>query len=477
MYDVSSTVQEIDAAFFYIFAVSGFFLVAITLTMVWFVVRYNRRRNPVASDISGHLPLEIAWTVIPTLLAFGMFYYGWLGFEVVRNTPPGAIPIEVTGRMFFWTFSYENGRQTRELYVPVGKPVRLDMQAMDVNHSFYIPAFKIKEDLVPGQQTYMSFTALRDGIYDIQCAEFCGTGHSTMLTRLHALPAKDFDLWLKKPVAQQPLTMQEALAASPKQLERGQAVYGLFCASCHGKKGDGSGVADARRFTSLENWKNGSKVAEVFRTLEKGLGKKMPSFGHLPIDDRFAVVHYLRAFAEGHPTDSTQEIGALDQEFSISTGRMPKPELPIAEAMRKIAAERKEAAAPQQPKTDAGTETPFLTDVALGDLRKAEPRGGRLYAENCARCHGDRGQGGRTVKTLDENWRSRLESLALNLPGRPWRAQDAEGLRRYVRAISISTGGLMPDFGGFSAEDWQVLHRFILGLAPDASASSPAPGE
>jgi mono/diheme cytochrome c family protein len=245
------------------------------------------------------------------------------------------------------------------------------------------------------------------------------------------------------------------MAGSPQQLERGEQVYQLFCGSCHDSQGKGTGVANARNFTTLEDWKNNSKISTMYRTLENGLGDKMPSFQHLKPDDRFAVIHYVRDYAVGHPADAPAEIAALDQEFSLAAGRMPKPELPIPEAMARLAEEA------------AVTEAlPVLSDEELARLRQVEPRGAALFANNCASCHGDRGQGAAMMHTLDEAWNARITALALNAPDRSWRNADAEALRVQIGKISISTGGLKPSFGSFAKEDWRAVHAFALGLTP-----------
>ncbi|NQU43115.1 c-type cytochrome, partial [bacterium] len=361
----------------------------------------------------------------------------------------------------------------KELRLPVGKPVRLALVSSDVNHSFYIPAYKIKEDLIPGRENYISFTPLRAGVYDIMCAEFCGTGHSTMLSRLIAMPAKEFDLWLAKPRAQQPIPIEQAIAGKVEQVERGSSVYDLNCQSCHGPEGRGTGVPRARNFTSLENWKNGPTIPEMFRTLYNGLGREMPSFQHLPMDDRFAAIHYIRTFNPNYPNAPEEAIHALDTEYNISRGQLPRPELPIAEAMLKIVQEavgkRPFSGVEPSPATPIAKPSPVLGDEELARLKERDPLGADLYQANCASCHGGRGQGGRTVETLDEIWGARFRSLALTDPQGTWRKEDAEALRLRMEAISIATGGIKPEFNTFSQSDWQAVHDFILGLVPPVS--------
>ncbi|MGW8273308.1 MAG: cytochrome c oxidase subunit II, partial [Thermodesulfovibrionales bacterium] len=145
--------------------------------------------------------LEIVWTVIPTAIVLAMFYLGWADFDYIRRPPDDAMTIEVAARQWSWTFKYDNGKTTEDLRVPIGQPVKLILSSEDVIHGFYIPAYRIKEDAVPGLKTYLWFIAKEEGAYDIFCSEYCGTGHSRMLSRLVAMKRQDFDQWYRKVAA------------------------------------------------------------------------------------------------------------------------------------------------------------------------------------------------------------------------------------------------------------------------------------
>jgi cytochrome c oxidase subunit 2 len=173
-------------------------LVGITAVMLYFTFKYHRRRSPVGEDIHGHHVLEVVWTVIPTIMAFAFFWYGWEGYKIIKTPPKDAMRIKVTGRMWSWLMEYPNGVQTGELYVPVNVAVRCDLASQDVIHSFYLPAFKVKQDAVPGiPNLFLWFIANQVGDYDIFCAEYCGLGHSRMLSKVHVLSQADYDAWLK----------------------------------------------------------------------------------------------------------------------------------------------------------------------------------------------------------------------------------------------------------------------------------------
>jgi len=192
-------VQGVDQAFWYILGVSIVLLFGITAVMIYFVIRYRRSRNPVSADIRDNYLLEIIWTIVPTLIALSMFYVGWTSYIGLRTVPEDAIEIEVAGQMFSWLFVYENDKETEnELVVPLGEAIKLNVTSLDVLHSLYIPAFRIKIDAVKGMETYAWFSADKIGEYDIQCTEYCGTAHSEMLAKLRIVPKDEYLEWLEE---------------------------------------------------------------------------------------------------------------------------------------------------------------------------------------------------------------------------------------------------------------------------------------
>lgn len=194
--NASNFVQDVDFTFAIILGISLVFLVGITGVMIYFIIKYNHKKNPVASNIKGNHTLEILWTIIPTILVMVMFYYGWSGYDKMRIVPSDAIKITTTAKMWSWKFEYPNGKITDSLVIPKDKAVTLDMMSEDVIHSLYIPAFRIKEDIIPGDTTYMWFIGQELGTYNILCAEYCGERHSFMITTLDVLEEADYDKWL-----------------------------------------------------------------------------------------------------------------------------------------------------------------------------------------------------------------------------------------------------------------------------------------
>jgi cytochrome c oxidase subunit 2 len=192
-----TAVQGVDQAFWYILGISFALLCGITVVMVYFVVRYRRSKNPVASDIRDNYPLEIMWTIIPTLIALSMFYIGWSSYLGLRTVPDDAMEVEVFAQQFSWIFVYDNDKETEnELVVPLGRAIKLNISSIDVIHSFFLPAFRIKVDAVKGMPTYAWFYADKVGEYDIECTEYCGVNHSAMLAKLRIVPEKEFETWL-----------------------------------------------------------------------------------------------------------------------------------------------------------------------------------------------------------------------------------------------------------------------------------------
>ncbi len=199
MNDIVNPVTLVDQSFYLIIGFSFVFLFAITLVMIWFVIRYRRSKNPHPADIRGNMLLETVWIVLPTFIALSMFISGWRSYIGLRNVPEGALEIEVTGQSFSWLFYYPNDKETEnEIVVPVGTPIKLNITSADVIHSLFIPAFRVKVDAVNGIQTYAWFFPEKEGEYFFQCTEFCGTGHADMTGVVRVVPKEEYEEWLSE---------------------------------------------------------------------------------------------------------------------------------------------------------------------------------------------------------------------------------------------------------------------------------------
>ncbi len=193
----SNFVHGVDKAFLVVLSISFFFLIGLTVVMIYFMYRYNNKRNPVATQIHGSTTLEIVWTVIPFLLTMVMFYYGWAGWKPMQKAPKDAMEVTVYARMWNFSYEYENGKRTDTLYLPKDKPVKLNLKAMDVLHSLYIPAFRVKQDMVPNKENnFMWFEPQRVGMYEIYCAEYCGLQHSYMYSYVKVMEDSAFQSFI-----------------------------------------------------------------------------------------------------------------------------------------------------------------------------------------------------------------------------------------------------------------------------------------
>lgn len=188
--------RNVDNVMLYIIGIAVVLLLIITFAMIYFVIRYNRKRNPVAQQIEGNKTIEIIWILVPVALVLSMFFYSYDVFKQARAVPADALNIKVEAKMWAWKFHYPNGKTTDTLFVPAGKSIKFTITSVDVNHSFYIPAFRIKEDAVPGRENYMVVQPKEIGSFDIACAEYCGLNHSLMYSKVYVVPEKEFSQWL-----------------------------------------------------------------------------------------------------------------------------------------------------------------------------------------------------------------------------------------------------------------------------------------
>jgi cytochrome c oxidase subunit 2 len=191
--------EQVDQTMLLILGVSFALLGIIVVAMFYFLYKYNAKRNTTTEDIHGNTALEVIWTVVPTLLVLVLFFYGWIGFENMRDIPENSMPVKVTAQMWKWTFEYENGKKSDTMFVPLSQPIRTNLYSIDVNHAFYIPAYRVKEDVIPGRENRLWFQPTGLDTLVITCAEYCGLDHSIMLTYLVVLPDDEFVKWYNTP--------------------------------------------------------------------------------------------------------------------------------------------------------------------------------------------------------------------------------------------------------------------------------------
>lgn len=251
----SPTADSTDAVFHFINEVSLILLVGITFTIIYFAIKYRRKSEDDKTPLITHnLPLEITWTVIPLLIVLGLFSWGYSGFLNQRSIPDDAYEIKASAFKWGWNFEYANGAVSpAELHVPAGKPVKLIMQSRDVIHSFFVPDYRIKMDVLPNRYTYVWFNALEPGESQIFCAEYCGTSHSEMLAKVIAHDPDDFDTWLENSATS---------GSFDDPAEHGESLVTINgCMACHTTDGsDGIGPTFKDLWGSKVTLTNGSTV-------------------------------------------------------------------------------------------------------------------------------------------------------------------------------------------------------------------------
>jgi cytochrome c oxidase subunit II len=195
----STGAEKVDSALSFVFWISVFFFVLIVGTMLIFVFRYRKAKGERAeSERAHHTGIEIVWTTVPIIVVGAVFWVGFHAFLDMVVPPDESLDIKVVGQQWSWSFEYPNGLLYDSLHVPVGRPIKLTLRSEDVIHSLYIPAFRLKMDVVPGRYNTMWFEATEVGEYPVYCAEYCGTKHSDMTTTVVVHPEGGYEDWLKK---------------------------------------------------------------------------------------------------------------------------------------------------------------------------------------------------------------------------------------------------------------------------------------
>ena len=241
----SSFAGQVDLLYGVLIGLSALFAIPIALVIVYFVVKYRRgSRASRAGFNPPSTPFELAWTFIPALMALGVFTWGATVYFQIERPPADAIEIDVVGKQWMWKFQHPEGqREIDELHVPLGRSVKLVMTSEDVIHSLYVPAFRIKQDVLPGRYTAIWFRPTQVGEYHLFCAEYCGTDHATMGGRVIVMDPAAYQAWLAGGNTAAGPQSPETMAASGEQL-----FTSLGCSGCHHMDGSGVGPSLAGVF-------------------------------------------------------------------------------------------------------------------------------------------------------------------------------------------------------------------------------------
>ena len=296
----SETAAEVDAAFRLVYWTSAFFFALITFLLVLFIVRYRKREGYVQEASQDHnMALEVFWSVIPTLIVIGLFWSGYSSYLALEVAPQNTYEILVTGQKWNWQFTYPNGYVDGELHVPKDTAIKLTMSSQDVIHSFFVPNFRVKRDVIPGRYTQIWFKPRITGTYDVFCTEYCGTSHSTMLSRVVVHEPHEFDAWLEE--------ASDFLSRMPPA-EAGQLLYRMRgCKQCHsvdGTAGTGPTFADlfghpvalasGETVTAEENYLRQAMVDPQSQVVA-GFEPVMPTYrGRLKDEEIAAIIEYIK---------------------------------------------------------------------------------------------------------------------------------------------------------------------------------------
>jgi cytochrome c oxidase subunit 2 len=247
----STLAADVDRLFWFITGVTAFFAIVVCVLVVYFAVKY-RTNDPLAvgAPITGSIPLELAWSVIPFLISVVIFVWAAQVFFDLQRPPDQTLEIYATGKRWMWKFQHLDGKsEINELHVPVGRPVKVTFTSEDVLHSLYFPAFRVKADAIPGRYSTVWFDATKTGEFHIFCAEYCGTKHSGMIGSVTVMEPAAYQAWLTGGGG-------EGTLAS-----RGERLFAeLACNTCHLNDGSGRGPSLVDKFGSQEQLTSGSVV-------------------------------------------------------------------------------------------------------------------------------------------------------------------------------------------------------------------------
>jgi cytochrome c oxidase subunit 2 len=293
----SSIASEVDLLYFFILAVCSFFAVLVSVLVVVFAIKFRRRHvDEVGHDIHGSITLELIWTVIPFVLAMVMFFWGADLYFRIARPPADAMDVFVVGKQWMWKVQHPDGvREINELHVPLGRPVRITLGSEDVLHDYFIPAFRVKMDAVPGKLTTMWFTATKTGTFDIFCAEYCGTQHSGMIGQVIVMEPQDYEAWLA------------GGRSTGTPVENGERLFtSLACITCHKEDSSGRGpilngvfgstvqLVDGRQVVADENYLRES-IMNPQSKIVVGYQPIMPTFqGTVSEENLLQLIAYIK---------------------------------------------------------------------------------------------------------------------------------------------------------------------------------------
>lgn len=303
----STVSQNVDNLFYFILIISVVIASLMFIATLFFLFKYKKSKdNPVAKKQLTHSTLlEVTWTVIPLIIVMVIFYWGFVDYLKLVVAPDDTVEIRVTGQKWYWSFYYPDSgaESTADLYVPIGQPVKLVMSSVDVLHSFYIPNFRVKRDVLPNRYSNVWFEATKLGSFQVFCTEYCGDAHSTMLANIHVLSRNDY----KEKIAELSMGDDVPLPVLGKKLYKKQG-----CFSCHSVDGtDLVGPSWLGLYGQTREFDDGTtaiaddnyireSIVYPAKKVVKGYPNVMNSYAGL-LDDREinALIEYIKTLKEG----------------------------------------------------------------------------------------------------------------------------------------------------------------------------------
>mgnify|MGYP003581087379 CR=1 FL=1 len=308
----STFAKDVDTLYFFILTVCSFFALTVAILVVYFGLRYRRKREgQTGARIEGSLPLELMWSVIPTVIAMVMFGWGASVFYHLRRPPDDAMHIYAVGKQWMWKFQHLEGqREINELHIPAGRPIKVTVSSEDVLHSLYFPSFRTKIDAIPGRYTELWFEASKPGTYHIFCAEYCGTNHAGMIGSVTVLEPQAYQAWL------------QGGGEGGTMAERGARLFEQHaCNSCHLDSGQGRGPSLKNIVgTTVELTDGNTAVVDDAYLREsiltsqakivKGFQPLMPTFqGLISEENLLALIEHVKSMSPQASTASGQPAG------------------------------------------------------------------------------------------------------------------------------------------------------------------------
>ncbi len=340
----STSAVEVDHLTWYLLGYTIFFTLLIFVLVAFFVLKYRRRNEAPPAYIPSSYKLEIAWSVIPFCFALVMFVWGAKIYISQGHPPPDAMEIDVVGKQWMWKVQHPTGRREIDaLHVPLGRDVKLKMTTEDVIHSFYIPAFRLKQDVVPGRYTYEWFHPTKVGRYHLFCAEYCGDDHSHMIGYVTVMPPAEYQKWLQGGSEAAPAPINPGIAATGSQqapqstavneppAKTGEKLFSQYgCIACHGQHGEG-GIGPS--FVGLYNSKVKLSTGQIITADDNYLRRSilnsqaqivdgyppvMPTFkGQISEEQVMQLISFIQSLKNG-PNDTGSGNGSVQPAVGAS---------------------------------------------------------------------------------------------------------------------------------------------------------------